>query len=219
MAICVGDGTHVVEWTPSACVENLLSYNAPWSTAAALLPDLDYGSVGVGPAPRRADDGVVNLGDQGPNVRAIQERCLRLGCELPQSGADGSFGQETLDAVKCVQRKLGIGDDGEWGPDTETAWTRFVDGVAAHTPPQTGQPTPQGFPAWPGVFLTNPTTGHGTKIWQQRMKDRGWSIDVNDQYGPQGETVARQFQAEKNLEVDGIVGPVTWDAAWSAAVT
>lgn len=51
------------------------------------------------------------------------------------------------------------------------------------------------------------------------MKDRGWTIGVDDQYGGQSETVCRQFQAEKGLDVDGVVGPDTWAAAWTSPVT
>lgn len=55
--------------------------------------------------------------------------------------------------------------------------------------------------------------------WQQRMKDRGWTIGVDGLYGPQSESVCRSFQAEKGLAVDGLVGPKTWSASWTAPVT
>jgi len=64
-----------------------------------------------------------------------------------------------------------------------------------------------------GVDTTN------VRTWQQRMRDRGWSITADGQYGPQSEGVARQFQAEKGLGVDGLVGPQTWAMAWTAPVT
>src|SRR3954453_17713087 len=57
------------------------------------------------------------------------------------------------------------------------------------------------------------------KKWQQKMKDRGWSIGVDGCFGPESENVCRQFQAEKGLSVDGDVGPKTWDATWNAPVT
>src|SRR5262252_2515146 len=47
---------------------------------------------------------------------------------------------------------------------------------------------------------------HAVKPWQQQMKNRGWSIGVDGIYGPQSESVARQFQQEKGLGVDGKVG-------------
>lgn len=57
------------------------------------------------------------------------------------------------------------------------------------------------------------------RTWQQRMADRGWTITPDGWYGSASEAVCRQFQAEKNLTPDGVVGPLTWDAAWTAPVT
>jgi peptidoglycan hydrolase-like protein with peptidoglycan-binding domain len=58
-----------------------------------------------------------------------------------------------------------------------------------------------------------------TRKWQQRMSDRGWSIGVDGCYGPQSETVCRQFQADKSLSVDGLVGPNTWSKSWTEPIT
>lgn len=55
--------------------------------------------------------------------------------------------------------------------------------------------------------------------WQQRMADRGWGINPDGFYGDQTRDVARAFQTEKGLTVDGKIGPVTWAAAWTAPVT
>lgn len=57
--------------------------------------------------------------------------------------------------------------------------------------------------------------------WQTQMKSRGWSgIGTPDgYYGDKSETVCRQFQNEKNLGVDGLVGPKTWSASWTSPVT
>lgn len=55
--------------------------------------------------------------------------------------------------------------------------------------------------------------------WQTRMRDRGWRITADGDYGPQSDQVCRQFQREKRLTVDGLVGPVTWRATWTAAIT
>lgn len=62
-------------------------------------------------------------------------------------------------------------------------------------------------------------TGAGLKQWQQRMKDRGWKLSADGQYGPETAKIARQFQAEKGLDVDGLIGPDTWAAAWNEPVT
>jgi peptidoglycan hydrolase-like protein with peptidoglycan-binding domain len=49
-----------------------------------------------------------------------------------------------------------------------------------------------------------------------RPRKRGWKIAVDGTYGPPSEKVCRAFQEEKHLGVDGIVGPKTWAAAWTA---
>jgi hypothetical protein len=57
------------------------------------------------------------------------------------------------------------------------------------------------------------------RTWQQQMAARGWTIGVDGSYGPQSEGVCRNFQQEKGLSVDGLVGPQTWSVSWTAPVT
>lgn len=84
-------------------------------------------------------------------------------------------------------------------------------------PPPGPNPAPAPGPAWPGEYLAlrSPMLHDATvQRWQQRMHDRGWSIGVDGWYGQQSASVCRQFQAEKGLTADGIVGPVTWAVAF-----
>jgi hypothetical protein len=62
---------------------------------------------------------------------------------------------------------------------------------------------------------THPDVG----VWQAQMSARGWSIGVDSVFGPQSEDVCRSFQSEKGLAADGLVGPDTWSASWTAPVT
>ncbi|MGI8536513.1 MAG: transglycosylase family protein [Mycobacteriales bacterium] len=59
------------------------------------------------------------------------------------------------------------------------------------------------------------------RAWQQQMKNRGWSIAVDGQFGPQSSSVARRFAAEKGLRpaVAGTVDRAVFDAAWNAPIT
>jgi lysozyme len=52
--------------------------------------------------------------------------------------------------------------------------------------------------------------------WQMRMRERGWSIQTDGLYGAQSARICRQFQQEKGLQVDGVVGAATWAAAFKA---
>jgi peptidoglycan hydrolase-like protein with peptidoglycan-binding domain len=55
--------------------------------------------------------------------------------------------------------------------------------------------------------------------WQRQMRNRGWTLVADGVYGSQTADVVRSFQAEKHLGVDGLIGPATWKAAWTAKVT
>lgn len=50
--------------------------------------------------------------------------------------------------------------------------------------------------------------------WQTRMRERGWSIQADGFYGPDSARICRQFQRQKGLAADGIVGPATWTATF-----
>jgi hypothetical protein len=83
-------------------------------------------------------------------------------------------------------------------------------------------PAPSGAPAWPGRFfvVASPLMNGGdVRQWQQQMANRGWNIAVDGWYGRQSAGVAIRFQQDKGLEADGVVGPVTWTASWTAPVT
>lgn len=159
---------------------------------------------------------------------------ISRGYDLGPSGADGIPGPYYYNAVKAYQQFLKAygysGDvDGIWGAGTQAAHAKFTAASAPAFPP---------FPLAAGQYFgpeaggANSISGYHShnadlKVWQQRMKDRGWTITVDGQYGPvgattpQGETadIAGQFQAEKKLVVDKFIGRQTWDAAWLAPVT
>ncbi|MFC7534608.1 peptidoglycan-binding protein [Actinoplanes sp. GCM10030250] len=62
-------------------------------------------------------------------------------------------------------------------------------------------------------------TGDDVRTWQLKMKDRGWRIRTDGVYDKDSEQVCVQFQREKKLEIDGVIGPQTWHATWHARVT
>jgi hypothetical protein len=105
-------------------------------------------------------------------------------------------------------------------------------GVTPPRPPGSGAPP---FPLPPGYYygpLEGPKESvsgrHGSntaavraglRMWQQRMRDRGWTITPDGIYGPRTRAVALAFQRDKRLVADGLIGPATWFAAWAAPVT
>lgn len=85
-------------------------------------------------------------------------------------------------------------------------------------------PLPKGHYFGPKAGPTASVSGYYShradlKRWQARMHERGWNIVPDGLYGPSTAKVTRQFQAEKQLGVDGLIGPATWAAAWQSPVT
>lgn len=92
--------------------------------------------------------------------------------------------------------------------------------LGGSTPTPTPAPSPA--PPWPGryVALTTPMLhGDDVRTWQAQMAHRGWTVSVDGWFGAQSDRVLRAFQGEKSLTVDGVLGPKSWAAAWTAPVT
>ena len=62
-------------------------------------------------------------GAKGNITKLIQKRLLSLGYKLPKWGADGGFGDETVDAVKSFQTDKGLSVDGIVGQGT---WRKLL---------------------------------------------------------------------------------------------
>jgi hypothetical protein len=126
----------------------------------------------------------------------------------------------------CMHRDLGSWggghvDAGDAFPFDQVLAAAGGQGVGNGSPPSPAPPAPAAgvAPPFPGTMLVDYTEGHGTRQWQAQMASRGWDIVADDLYGSGSAQVCRQFQAEKGLDVDGVVGPATWAAAWEAPIT
>lgn len=103
----------------------------------------------------------------------------------------------------------GFDDDHGWGvidaTPLATAVAKAV-GTTVHAPPFRGR------------NLRHPplTVGDDVRLWQERMIQRGHTLTADGKYGPRSKQVCSEFQRLQSLQVDGIVGPVTWAATWEA---
>lgn len=177
----------------------------------------------------------VNTAD--PTLKSQQQFLISRGYDLGSHGADGVWGPKTEAAVKAYQtflRKYGYtgASDGEWGSGTQAAHLKFVAELNG-TPsgnPKFPLPNHQWFgPEAGGDNSISGWYSHNAdlRVFQKRMADRGWPITVDGLYGPKGATkptgntaeVVIAFQKEKGLTPDGLIGPDTWNAAWTAPVT
>lgn len=68
-------------------------------------------------------------GDEGQDVKELQNILMKAGYELPKYGVDGDFGEETLKAVKAFQTDHNLTTDGIVGKQTYTALDKYEEVV------------------------------------------------------------------------------------------
>ena len=80
-----------------------------------------------------------------------------------------------------------------------------------------GTPQPPGGPQpWPGRLLEYPPVMRGDDVrqWQQGAVRRGHQLAVDGVYGPDSQAVCRAIQRAAGLDLDGVVGPLTWQVTF-----
>ena len=80
------------------------------------------------PKPTKLGDRVLKYGDEGEDVKELQEDLIKLGYDLPAYGADGDFGGETERAVKRFQQEHQLPEDGVMDDEDYTALFQALDG-------------------------------------------------------------------------------------------
>lgn len=153
---------------------------------------------------------------------------------------------EVSPAVRWGGDYSGTKDEMHWEINANSSTVADVArrlGGGGTTPPPSGQAPPYPLPGGcyfgplygPNESLSCMVPGVDTQYqpnlrqWQNRMIDRGWEecFLTYGADGMYGETLdvseagqcALQFQEEKGLGVDGLIGPQTWSAAWTYPIT
>lgn len=149
-------------------------------------------STATGTPPRHD---VLRPGATGETVRHVQSRLASLGFPVT---VDGAFGPATADAVRSFQQRQGLVADGIVGPAT----LRALSGDEVERPPA------------PGRLLRQGVEGEDVRRAQQRLGDWGWILVLDGLFGPRTHAAVCDFQGGRGLDVDGLVGPATWEALW-----
>ena len=143
---------------------------------------------------------LVRVGDRGTPVRSLQYLLRAHGHDLV---VDGVFGPVTEVAVRAFQKEGELVVDGVVGPIT---WRALIIEVA------------QG------------STGDAVRAGQDQLQSRvqagnpDLAIQIDGIFGPRTDAVVRTFQrrvavAVTSFPVDGIVGPLTWQALVGGMLT
>lgn len=147
------------------------------------------------------------------HTKVVQGLLSELG--INPGPIDGVFGAKTENAVIEFQNRALDTDgnrlvaDGIVGPKTWASLQICVYILRVGDRPQPA-PIMANTPPLPYNVQRGMTRDPIVKRVQMRLRERGWQIVADGDFGPYTEQIVRLFQEEKGLTVDGIVGPQTW---------
>lgn len=120
------------------------------------------------------------------------------------SSGNNSNGGEVQRRVRSLGSILGFGHPGYNGISSAS-----TEKIAPH-------------PSWPGKMIqlcSPPASSTDILKWQQQMVHRGWNLPESGNFDERSHEVLLKFQTEKQLEVDGVLGPSSWNAAWELPIS
>lgn len=188
----------------------------------------DAAAPGLPPSSATGGRPVLRLGSTGHWVNILQT--YLAGATGWPLAVDGDFGTQTEAVLKAYQTKRGLEVDGICGPATWADIDKvlaYVIATQTQAPPGTvtAVPGPHDIPAFPGTIQLG-SQGDAVKHWQYKLIQRGWNIGAADGVAGQKTIQAlRSFQSQAKAqgyyrgEVDGIGGPGTWVALFTAPIT
>lgn len=157
-------------------------------------------------------------GDAGPQVKIIQYYLSAISYfddDLPMPSGNSVFDEKTEQAVRAFQAQQGLAVDGIVGRDTWNALVKAYDQIVASIPSQYGESADE---IYPGRFLAPGQSGKEVRILQgflvrsaQNVPDIP-SVEVTGTYDAATEKAVRAVQTLEGLPVNGVTGPLTWDA-------
>ena len=146
----------------------------------------------------------LRAGAYGEEVRTLQKRLKELG--YYKGSIDGSYGTQTVAAVKAFQTRNGLTVDGVAGGKTLTC---LNSSSAKKAEDDTADDDQKDDEKDDGVLRPG-DSGDEVKELQYRLKELGYySASRDGVYGSATRTAVMAFQTRNGLTVDGIAGPAT----------
>ncbi|HET8588892.1 MAG TPA: peptidoglycan-binding protein [Nakamurella sp.] len=163
-------------------------------------------------------------GDYSEQLKVWQKQAGKLGYGLVGTGY---FGPKTEAAVLAIQKKAKLNVVGFIGPktwaaawDTSNAKNAGSGSTVTYTP-QTDASCKVGAakaPAWPGKQFFYGDTARELQCFQKQLGHRGYPLSGTGYYGPATKASVLDLQRRNGINDSGIIGPLTWKAAWEGAV-
>lgn len=160
--------------------------------------------------------GTLRLGSSGDTVEQVQfwlNTVADYVPSIPKVNVDGIFGPATQTAVRAFQTHYSLTVDGIVGRVTwDTLYNEYQSIQADIAPPGVTQPG-----QYPGTPLRVGSRGNEVKQMQfylriiARSNRNIPSINADGIFGSATEAAVRAFQNGYGLNVDGVVGPLTWN--------
>lgn len=174
---------------------------------------------------RPEDKGYLIKGDYGQAVKVMQQMLMKCGYSVGSCGADGSFGNDTLTAVKAFQKDNGLAVDGSYGSKTKAKLTEVYN--SKFTTQTASSSTSSGKIAEDGLWGTE-TTKKAQAVFGMKIIDgivsNQWKVykdanpgltsgwDWHDRPNGQGSNLIRAIQKWAGMpekEIDGEIGDYT----------
>ncbi len=145
-------------------------------------------------------DDTLQKGDSGSDVTVMQRLLFDLDFDVK---VDGIFGEGTVEAVKKFQQKHSLPVTGTVSPE--------VLGVMQE---EASLPKVPGKKFSTGSYVRKGDSGSAVLLIQEALNKKGVLPKVNEDgvFGTNTVTAVKTFQTQNNLDVDGIVGPDTFQA-------
>ena len=140
------------------------------------------------------------------NVKKIQSK-LNSALEY-NLAVDGYFGQATKDAVMFVQEQNHVDVDGVVGPVT---WDIIFNNIGGGAPDAAVGMDENAYPGYPLAMNTKKYDANVKKVQSKLNSALGYDLAVDGYFGQATKDAVMFVQEQNDVEVDGIVGPVTWN--------
>ncbi|MBW4478983.1 MAG: peptidoglycan-binding protein [Tolypothrix brevis GSE-NOS-MK-07-07A] len=148
-------------------------------------------------ATKRSNAKLLARGDEGEEVRVLQERLRVAG--YYKGNSTGIFGSITEEAVKRFQQAYKLDADGVVGPETQRRLPASGIGYGEDTPKARNDGK-----------LKIGDRGEAVRVVQEQLIKAGYlEGEANGYYGPNTASAVRKFQTANYLASSGVAGPTT----------